>query len=97
MPTQYICLNITHRDIEFLGNKGAETRSIQNSGHTDYALAWETTRVISKLGHSIQWIRDHDNDTVGRVLDNFPGDLRNDLLIFLHKVITSHARFTRKT
>src|SRR6266487_3829212 len=53
VSTQYICLYITHRYIEFLCDKGAEPRRIQYTGHTNHTVTWETADMVSKLGHSI--------------------------------------------
>ena len=44
MPTQDICLHITHGYTQFAGDKSAETSRIKDTCHTDDAVAREVRR-----------------------------------------------------
>src|SRR5437660_6658750 len=96
MSTQNVGLHITNRYSQFLGDKGAETGRIENAGHTDDTFTRKAADMVGKLGHSVERIGDHDDDTVRRVLDDLLRHLRNDLLVLLDQIIARHAWFARK-
>src|SRR5437660_4495481 len=73
MTSQHICLDISDRDVQFLRNKGAETRCIQHTSHANYALTREMADMKRKLRHRIERVRHHDNDRVGRIFYDLLG------------------------
>src|SRR6266516_8017495 len=98
MATQHICLHITHRGTYLLHDKGTETCRIEHTRHAYDALTREPTDVQDKLGHSIQRIRDHNNNnTVGRVPHNVLDYLCYNPLILLDQIIARHTRLALET
>src|SRR5260370_14650300 len=92
-----ISLDITSIDIQFLRNKGAETRCIQHASHTDYTLTWEMANVECELRHRIERVGHHDNDRVGGIFHDLLGDLCDNFLVLLHQIIAAHTRFAWET
>src|SRR5262245_51005849 len=94
MAAQYKRVNILDRDIQLHCNECAESRGIQNPGHSHDALLGKFAYTESRLNHRIEGITHNDNDAVRRVLHDLFSDALDDAVIRLQKIVAAHAWLT---
>src|SRR5262249_20718170 len=46
----------------------------------------------SGLRHGVEGIRNHDQDAIGRVLDDLANNIAHDLVVGVEQVVAAHAR-----
>src|SRR5438045_1438314 len=70
--------HVLDRHVEGFGEETAHARGVQNARHTYDAVLGEAGALEGHLAHRVERVRDDDEDRVGRVLDHFVNDRRDD-------------------
>ena len=85
--------HVFDRDLEFLGDEGAEAGRIENAGHADDAVFREFRDHVRDLRHGVERIGDDDDDGVGRNGGGLFGGGFDDFVVGEQKVVAAHAGF----
>ena len=87
-------MDVTDRNIQFLGNESPETSRIEYTGHSDDAVFGELRHHQRHLRHGIERIGNGDDDCVRRLRNHFLGHFLDDRVILEHEVVAAHAGLT---
>ena len=84
------------RHVECFGEEAAHARGVQNARHAYDAVLGEAGALEGHLAHRIERVRDDDENGVGRILDHFVNDRRDDAGVRLQEVVAAHAGLARE-
>ena len=93
MATEHYGGDAFYRNIQFLGDEGAEAGGIEDAGHADDAVFREFGDHQGDLCHGVERVRYHYNDGVGGDGYGFFGGSAYDFVILQEKIVSAHARF----
>jgi len=86
--SEYRPVAIVSSNIETLGQKIAEARSVQHRARRNNLVFRQTTELPRDPGHDVTRVGDDDDDSVRAVLDHFRNDFLEDSDILLYEVKT---------
>ena len=84
-------------DTQLLRQKAAKTGGIQRSSHAGNLVRGKTRRLNHHPNHSIQGIRDHDNEGTGTMCFYFLPNIPNDASVFGQQILPAHSWPTSQT
>ena len=91
MATEDNGRDVGNGHVEFLSNKGAEARGVEDAGHADDAVFREARDHEGDLRHGVEGVGDEDQDRVGRKLDDLFGDRLDDVVVRDQEVVAGHS------
>ena len=89
--------HVLNADFEFIRNEGSKTSRVKHTGHPDHALAREAAKLVSRLSHSIERVRNNNQYAVRRVLHHLPNHIFHDVVISVEQVVAAHTGLTRNS
>ena len=82
--------------VECLGEIITETAAVEHAAHADDAVARKSRGLECKIGHRIHRVGDDDEDRIRGMLQRLLHNTLDDLCVDTDKLLTRHARLTRK-
>ena len=67
---------------------------VERTAHTDHAVTRQTHSFQGQISHRIHRVRYHDDDSVGRVLEDLCSNALDDAGVYTDELLTCHTRFT---
>ena len=74
------------------GDERLHAAAVQHARLADHPLAREAAELVRQVGHRVERVGHHDDDAVGRVLDDLFDHAGHDAGVDAHQVFTRHAR-----
>ena len=95
MAAEHEGRDILDRNVEFVGQKIAETRRVEHARHADHHVLRQPAALLQGPDHGVERIGDADDEGVGRVLLDAGADLLHHFQIDAEKIVAAHAGLAR--
>src|SRR5205085_3231628 len=94
VPAQYERGNILDRNVQRFCKEATHSRRIQHASHANDTMLRETRTTKRDLTHSVQRIRDYNQNRIWRIAHNFVNNLADNVRVRLQKIVAAHARLS---
>ena len=84
--------HIFNADLQFVGDKGAKARRVENAGHPDHPFAGKAAHLVCGLGHCVERIGNDDQNAIWRILDSLADHVLHNFVVCVEQVVAAHAR-----
>ena len=87
--------HVLDRDLQLLGQEGAEAAGVEDAGHADDLVLRQSAGLLQRPHHGIERVGDDDDEGVGRVLLDAGARLVHHLEVDAEQVVAAHAGLPR--
>src|SRR5437667_1365346 len=91
MPAKHEGVHVFHANLALHRHERAHARGVQNARHSNDAIFREATDLERRLGHSIEGIRDHNDDALWRMLYDLLDDGFYDVVVGFQQIVAAHS------
>ena len=95
MAAEHKGADILDRHLEFLRQEIAQPRAVEHPGHADDAVRREAGRLLHDPHHSVERVRDRDDESLRAMLLDRRPDLADHLCVDADQIVAAHARLPR--
>ena len=97
MAAEYESGDVLDGNVELIGQEMAETGGIENPGHAHHLVVGQAAFLAHDPDHGVEGVGDDDDEGLGAVFLDAPGDRGDDPGIDADQIIAAHARLAGHT